>query len=175
MSKKSKRMKFLSESVLLEESGLPWINTIVILTIAVLLVLFIIWANALVMDESIEVTGSVGKEMDSFVINGYVPSTEITMIDEGTLAYIDIKGITDRKSIVGVVDHIYETPIETEDENYYLIRIGMSDTENSSIDIENELLEGLDTHISVVTDTRTLLQYMLGNIYDVGRNAFDFR
>lgn len=173
--KKNTKLKFLSESILLEESGLPLINTIVIVSITLFLVLFLVWANYMEIEDTISVTGfsavsGTSIEDKSFI--GFVQTKDVTSIDIGQKSYIDIAGITGRQSLSGSVKRIGDEPIkDTQNRTYYEIEIQLLTETIDGFDLEEVLLDEMESDIQIVTGTRSLLQYFLGNLYDVGKNA----
>ena len=87
MKRKRKSLKFLSKSVLLDESGLPMINTMIILVVSFIILLFIIWANTLVLHDVETITGYIAdspyEDFDySFI--GRIPAKDVLTFKTGT-------------------------------------------------------------------------------------------
>ena len=178
MRKNTRKMNFLSESVLLEESGLPFMNTIVIVTITLVIILFIVWSSLLILEENISVDAQTIVESDSEEIYfvGYVPSKDVVFIDEGARIYITIPGVTNRQKLKGVLHEVYLTPkYDTQNNAYYEIRVELDESQSRTDDIKSTLLTGMDANLKVVTGSKTMLQYLLGTLYDTGKTAFNIK
>jgi hypothetical protein len=164
--------KFLTESILFEESGLPKINVILSLFIFILLVLFILWANRLTVQETLSVSGALEETSSSYMIQARVLSREIAQVDEDATAFVSILGVTSRKPLVGYVSEI-NTLNKTSSSGltYYDVYISVDDFGV----YEEDLLKGMDCSVKVVTDEKSLLAYLLGNLYDSARTAFNVK
>jgi hypothetical protein len=162
---KKYKFKFLSESIVLEETGLPFINTIIILSVALFLGLFIAWSSQLTMEDGINVTGNV-VEMESgtakYQVNCYAETNNVLSIKEGSKVYIKIPGVTGGKSLNGYVAKIDNKPqFDSQNKVYYTVEV---EFDNESV--KETLLNGMEARVEIITGTRTLLQYLLGSLYD---------
>lgn len=95
----NKNLQYLSRSVLLEESGLPKVNRNVILVVFFIILLFVFWANEMIINDTVNITGEIVRDSSSY---GYYVSAKVYSNDVGTIsedmdAFISISGITDRK------------------------------------------------------------------------------
>lgn len=169
------KLKFLSESVLLEETGLPLANVISVITISLMLLLFIIWGNYMMMEEDVVMSGKVSIESDSFSVLGYVSSNDAVTIQNNAEAYITIPGITSRQAIRGEVKDINTSPVyDDSGKAYYGISVKLLMSNSQNQEMADRLLEGMESQVSIVIDEKTLIQYLLGNLYDTGKKAFNF-
>ena len=177
--KRSKKMNFLSESILLEESGLPKINTIIIVSVTALIVLFLVWANMLIMEESVAIDGQVilydlGNKPIAFL--GFVRTSDLVQISLGSDVYIDIPGVTSRQSLNGMVIEIDISPhYDTQNNAYYEVLIELNESDDKVDELSSILVTGMESQLKVITGSRTMLQYLLGTLYDTGRGAFNIK
>lgn len=174
--KNKKKMKFLSESILLEESGLPMINTIVIVSVTTLIILFLAWANMLIMEESIELDGQVVINENDLELLGFVRTNNFILVSENADVFIDIPGITNRKSLKGSIVSINTIPkYDIQNNAYYEVKIKLTESDEEIKELSNILVTGMESQVKVVTGTRTMLQYLLGTLYDTGKDAFNIK
>lgn len=162
MKVKSNKLGFLQESVLLEERGLPFMHNLIIITVAVLVIFFIIWSNFLTVDDTVSFSGVIVENAVgdlSFV--GYAATADIPVVELGQEAYISIPGVTGRGSIVAIVKDFETEPLVSESgARAYPVYLDMMDQANYSI------YEGMNVTVKVKTGSKTMLQFMLGALYD---------
>jgi hypothetical protein len=168
--KKKHNYRFLTESILLEESGLPKINTIVIVSVFVFLALFIVWANMLEIEETIKLEGRVIDLNDEYKVIVEIPSEDIVNVDEGFIAHITIPGITYRDSILGSIEIFNKSAKESDNGTVYEALIVIDKNDYKEYDLKETLLNGMSTNVKLITETKSLIQYLLGNLYDTGKS-----
>jgi hypothetical protein len=176
--KKKNKLKFLSESILLEESGLPMLNTIVIIMITVSILMFIIWSSYIVIEESVSVSAqlNINEETSAYEAIGIVGTRDISTISENAEVYFAIPGVTGRQDITGVLREINAEPkYDSVGNVYYNVYISLGLTDNLKKEIGTKLLKGMEGKLTIVTGTRSMLQYLLGSLYDNGRDAFNIK
>ena len=124
---RNKRYKFLTESVLFEESGLPRINIFIICVVAAIVVMFLVWANFVIMEDTIQLKGVLNQEDSSFRVLGQVTTSNVALVHEDAEVFISIPGITGRKDMHGEIVNIINEPQYDQDNRvYYLININVS-------------------------------------------------
>lgn len=173
--KKKNDLKFLSQSVLLEESNLPRINTIIILVVFAMVVSFIIWSMSMKIDEVTKVEGFITqeeKENQGFSFIAQIPSKEIGAIKEGLPVFVNIPGLTDSSSIMGTIDYIEKRPmVNQQGDIYYQAIVKPNDDKEMFEDLNQLLMSGMETDVEIIIGSRTLLQYFLGSVFNAVNNA----
>jgi len=173
---KKNKLKYLSESILLEESGLPMINTITILSITIMIILFLTWANYMIIDDTVSVNGYVYTKTtnsNNYMFISLVPSKNISVISEEDPVLLSIPGITNRRSINAYVATINRTPqVNEQGRVFYEVTLNIKATEEMNQTLTTSLLNGMETRSDIIVGSRTLLQYLLGPLWDVGQKAF---
>lgn len=167
MTNKNK-LKFLSQSVLLEETGLPKLNVTIILIVFVMLVLFIIWSVTMTMDQTTSVNGVVRQtdgENSDYVLIAMIPSTEIASIEDGYVVSISIPGITDKKPISGTIASIDKTPINDTYGNVYYEAVLSSDSGKMTDAIKAHLMPGLTANVNIVVGRQSVFSYFMNPIF----------
>jgi len=174
---KKHQFKFLSQSVLLEESGLPRINTLVIITITILLIGFITWSNYVDIEEQLSANGQIILSDEGvYKVIGHLNANDIVKIDEDYRVYISVPGITSKEDLKGNLENILIKPRYTDSgEVYYEFVITFDSAKYSNDSDTNPLLVGMNCRLNIVTGSKTMLQYLLGNLYDTGRSTFDLK
>ena len=173
--RKQQPYKFLSKSILLEEQGLPHIQKITILTISLMIVLFITWANFMTIEDKVSIKGYA--ERDYFNDCGFeflamVPSDEISAISYGDKINLSISGLTNKHKIPGIIEKINTKPtVDKSGRVYYQITVKPSLNQDVMKNIQPMLYDKMETRIEVIVGTRTLLQYFLGPLWDASRST----
>jgi hypothetical protein len=178
MFKKRRKMRFLSESILLEESGLPKINSVIAVVVSVIIIMFLIWSNQLIIEESISIKGQVIviEASDNIEFIGLVRTSDLVAINFGADTYIDIPGITKRQGLNGIVNKINTQPqFDSNNVAYYEIYVALNESDKTIGELNNTLIAGMDSELRIVTGSRTMLQFLLGTLYDTGKDAFDIK
>ena len=165
--KKNQKLKFLSESILLEESGLPFSSVAVIVSIAIFIGLFLGWSSQVMIEDSVTIQGNleeINLDQAEMSIIGYATTNTITSIEEGSIVYINIPGLTGQMSLRGKVAEVGTEPITgNQSKSYYPVTVRFSKNQS-----EETFLTGMETSLKIITGKRTLLQYFLGSLYDTG-------
>ena len=174
---KKHQFKFLSQSVLLEESGLPRINTLVIMTITILLIGFITWSNYVDIEEQLSASGQITLSDEGiYKVIGRLNANDIVKVDEDYRVYISVPGITSKEDLKGNLDEILIKPRYTDSgEVYYEFIITFDSSKFSNKSDDNPLLVGMSCRLNIVTGSKTMLQYLLGTLYDTGKDVFDIK
>jgi HlyD family secretion protein/adhesin transport system membrane fusion protein len=84
MSVRTRKLGYLSESVLLEERGLPYIQSTLIIVVSLLILAFIIWANFLTIDDKVSIDGYVIPDEESYIFLGLAPTSVMPVLMEQT-------------------------------------------------------------------------------------------
>lgn len=176
MNKSKNNLKFLSKSVLLEESGLPRINTYTILAITSIIVLFLVWSNFMTINDTVSVSGYAVKselEDSNYTYVYRVPSRNITLIKAGQKLQMTIPGITVKETIKSSISHISREPVvDNQGRTYYEIQITPQIDSSYRGELNSTLMNGMEINGEIIVGSRTLLQYFLGPLWDVGQKAF---
>lgn len=165
----SRKLQFLSRSVLLEESGLPKMNRVTILSVFLILVLFGFWASEMTINDSVSIDGEIVQiQSDAgYYIDAKVYSGDLGSISEGMPALIHIAGITERKKIDAVVDRIVKVPQKDNySRTYYEVRVYPVIIEGDKSVSKAKVVRGMDASVEVITGTRNLLQYYFSRLWD---------
>jgi len=166
-------LQFISRSALLDEAGLPNSNKRIIIAIFIIVVLFVVWTNAMTINDVVNVTGNI-KMIDGqdFAIESNISSSAIGVVHEDMKALISISGITSRKKIDAIVSGVDKTP--RRDNNgrvFYQIDVLPVLSPESNDKLMGVLVDGMEVRISVITGERTLLQYYFSKIWDAQNEA----
>jgi len=167
---KKRRMKYLSESMLLEERGLPRVNVIITLLVTLILVSFIVWSSLVVVEEAVSFKGQVLEGViNNNMMLGKVAPADISELSLEDLVYVSVPGVTSREKIKGRIINIDSSPQYTSDDQVYYHVVVRMDKNHDGV---RDLLVGMTGSISAVTEEKSLLQYLLGNLYESGKSAF---
>lgn len=176
MAKHRRDIKYLSQSILLEEQGLPRVNTWMILIVFAMVAAFVVWSIQMEIDEVAKVDGNVVLKSDS--VNEYslvlkIPSKEMSSIKDKASVFITIPGLAEKEPFRGTIKEIEQTPkTGIKGEIYYeaALSLGMDETKFSNVN--KMLMAGMVIHGEVITGKRTLFQYILSPINTAQKNAF---
>lgn len=171
MANKKSGLKFLNQSVLLEEAGLPKANVLIILVVFLMVALFIAWSLMMNMDQVVKVSGQVKIEGGNAVLSALVPAKNIADIREGLPAYITINGLNDNKPVTGTIERIDKTP-KTNQQGVLFYEASVKPGDDGAKELEKLLLPGMDTKVEIVVGSRTLFQYLVGPVFNARNNAF---
>lgn len=167
---KNYKLKFLSESVLLEETGLPLINTTIILSMALLISLFVLWATQMKIDDHLNLSGNVvavETESGAYQIDCYATSNSVLAIQVGATVYVNIPGVTGKQFLTGYVVETGALPQYDADNNvYYIVQIQLEKD-----NIIEKMLIGMEANAEIVVGSRTIMQYLFGALYDTGMST----
>lgn len=168
-----RKYKYLSESVLLEETGLPNINVAIIVVVTFFVLLFITWSNFIIMEDTLNLTGTVVESGDAVYLYSKLTTSEVINVDRYADVYVNIPGITGRTALTGKVNEVVKTPqYDAEGKVYYLAKVELI---SISAEMKSQLIEGLSARMEVVTGSRTMLEYLLGNLYETGKDTFNIK
>ena len=173
--KKRSNLKFLSQSVVLEEAGLPKINSLIILVVFSMVISFIIWSATMKIDDVTTVKGFVIQEENGdikFSFNARIPSNKIGVINEGLSVSINIPGINDNNPIKGSIENIKRTPITDEQGNIYYEAVVKPKNEKEIVKLDKLLMPNMKTNVKIITGRRTVLKYFLGPIFKSTKKSF---
>jgi hypothetical protein len=163
----------LSQSVLLEEVGLPKLNTFIITVVFVLVISFLTWSMNMELDEVIVNEGYFVQSEDSVLldINAHIPLSDIAAISIGDDVKVNIPTSIDNLSIRGNIVNIEKIPRLDEKNNiYYVAKININ---NESVRQNNDfLIPGMVANLEIKIGSRSLFDYLLGSIYKVPEKAF---
>lgn len=175
MAKKGEKLKFLTQSVLLEEEGLPRINSIIIIAVFTIVIAFLMWSNIMEIDEVVVVDGyAIQKESTQYLLVAHIPSKEIGIIGEGLSVTINIPGIT-KKPLEGTIKNIENTPkLNKQGATYYEAFI-KTDKQEMNNYFEQIQVPSLEANVEIILGNKTLFQNLLGPIYHAKENAFRLR
>lgn len=164
------KYKFLSKSVLLEESGLPRLYGLIIIIITAFIIGFIIWSNQVMINDTVSANGYAIRVIGNDIKYDFIAkisSKNIIQIKTNNEVMLSIPGITDRSMIKGNIINInYDPEIDSNDRVYYEISIETELDENAKNKLNLLLLDNMETKVEIVTGNRTLLQYILGPLWD---------
>lgn len=169
------KLGFLSRNILLEETGLPGINYLIIITIFTIVCAFIIWANFLNMDEISTIDGALlvdSKEKVPSKFAAFIEEKDFNQFKSGQNAQIKIPKISNKIIIQGVIENINkEVIIERKDKKYYEAIINVSDEEKSKIS-QVLIKDSVSITVDVITGSRTLFEYLLKPMMKSLDNSF---
>jgi hypothetical protein len=179
MSRKKRNLKYLSQSVLLEESGLPRINTLIIFVVFTMVVSFITWSVMMKIDEVIAISGTVVQEQvedSNFSIRTQIPLKEMGAVSEGLSVVMTIPGIMDNKSIMGTLYSIEKIP-KTDGQGavYCEAVIKLSDEKEKLAILNSLLMPKMEANIKIIAGNKSLFEYFLGSVFNVKEKAFKER
>jgi multidrug efflux pump subunit AcrA (membrane-fusion protein) len=168
--KTNKRYKFLSKSVLLEESGLPRMYGFTILAITAFIIGFIFWASQVMINDTVSANGYAIRSIENeenYEFIAKVSSKNIAHVRLENEVTLSIPGITDRERINGCVAEInHEPEIDSNGRVYYEIIIEPKLNEVMRNELGLLLLDNMEIRTEIVTGNKTLLQYILGPLWD---------
>lgn len=176
MAQNYKDLKYLSQSVMLEESGLPRLNTLIILLVTLALAAFIGWATVMPLDEMVSVQGSISNEVASsgqYQLFAHIPSNKINSVSVGNPVILTIPGVTDKNPLSGKLVKIDNLPNQdSQGRVYYLAEVALSAAPSTAENLTKVLHPGMETQMDVVVGSKTLMVYFLGQIFNVKNHAF---
>jgi len=167
------KYKFLSKSVLLEESGLPKFYGVTIFIITIFIIGFLLWSNQVKINDTVSANGYAIKVTESSNRHDFIAkisSKNIGQIRVGNKVMISIPGIRDRERVIGkviIIDHKPE--IDSNGRVLYKISLEPELDQVTRDKLELLLLDTMETKIEIVTGNRTLLQYILGPLWDASK------
>ncbi len=164
-----KNLQHLSRSVLLEEMGLPKVNRNIILIVFFLIVLFVVWASMMTINDSVSISGEVrmAGNQAGYYIDAKVYSGQVGIVSEGLKANINIAGVTEKKKISATIERVVKVPQKDNyGRTYYEVRVVPSAIQEEREHFRVKLIKGMDARVEVVTGTRNLLQYYFSRVWD---------
>lgn len=172
----NKELQNLSRSVLLDEPGLPKMNRNIILSVAIIILLFTVWASNMIINDTVQIYGEVVRDNseNGFYIDAYVNASKVGSVHEGMMSYVNISGITNKKKIDAHVERIVKVPLQDRSGNtVYEVRVFADLNAEEKAFLDNKLIRGMDAQVEVVTGTRNLIQYYFSRIWDArNTNAY---
>lgn len=172
---KQKDFKFLSQSILLEEQGLPRMSLWMIISVFSMLVLFIGWSMLMTLEELVTVSGEVAVTQEvgtqaQFRVE--IPSSDGGVIMRNQEAVITVLGSASQKRIQGVIQTLNPEPLTNESGNtYYEAMVAAVDKSKISVNGEVNLMKGMPVRVDVITGKKSLFEYFMGPIIQVKNHA----
>lgn len=168
MSKKQNDLKYLSQSILLEERGIPKLNLWIILMVFLMTTAFIGWSMMLQLDEVVTVNGQVietGISNSDYIFKALVPSEDVGIINEGVEVTIQIPGMSTTEPLVGKIETIEENFMTSDSGDVYFEASVIPDKSSEAYrELNGQLRRGMKANIQVIVGNRTLFEYFLGNL-----------
>lgn len=170
---KNDNLKYLSKSMLLEEEGVPRINIMIILTISLTILLFILWAGIMEINEAVHANGIYKDyEGDTRTAELIIPSNKVTDISIQNMVFLTMPGVTNKDTIKGYVTEVKYLKNESDDTiTMYLAIVKLELTERQLASIKKLGLEQIEVSGEIITGKRSLLKQFLGPLWDIGKNA----
>lgn len=172
--KRSKKLRFLSQSVLLEETGLPRANGLIIITIFLGLAGFIAWGTQMPIDEVVSCNGQISEVLPGegqYKLTALIPVNKMSGIEVGKSATIKVSGVSQIKPFKGMITMVEHAPIKRGDLSYYPIRIVADD---GGVNGSTLVLKDMETQVGVIVGTKSFMDYFVGPILSVKSNAFKY-
>jgi len=170
MSKKNNEIKVLSESVLLEEKGLPGLNSMIVLIVSFLLCAFIVWSLVMEIEDTVRVSGLVMEDpliKGQYSVIALISPNEIGGIKEGHKASVSMMDFNKIKPMSGVINALDDAPQLSDDGSWlYTATIQLKDSSEWTQLQNSDLLLGMELAIDIVVKKRTFFEYVLGPIFN---------
>ena len=175
MAMKQKDFKFLSQSILLEEQGLPKMSLWIIISVFTMLILFIGWSILMELEEIVTVSGEVAVSQEFGKQHQFrveIPSADGAVITLDQEVVITVLGSVGQKRIKGVIQTIHSEPLTNESGNtYYEAMVAEVDKSKPSVDGPINLKKGMPVRADVIIGKKSLFEYFMGPIIQVKNNA----
>lgn len=172
---KQKDLKFLSQSILLEEQGLPKMSLWIIMSVFLMLTLFIGWSILMNVEEIVIVNGEVivsqeiGKQ-PQFRLE--IPSYDGGVILTDQEVMITVLGSANKKRIQGFIQTLNSEPLTNESGNIYYEAIVVAvDESEKTVNSSINLMKGMPVRAHIITGKKSLFEYFIGPIIQVKNNA----
>lgn len=176
MSQNYKDLKYLSQSVLLEESGLPHFNTVIVILVTLALAAFIGWSVIMPLDEVVAVTGNVSSTVGNngtYDYYAHIPSDKVHTIAVGNQVMLSIPGVTDKSPLSGKIANVDRQPTTTAmGQVYYVASVELTVDPSVNQNLSQLLYPSMETRMDIVVGSKTLMTYFMGKIFDVKNHAF---
>lgn len=170
MAKNNNKIKFLSQSVLLEEKGLPGLNALIVLIVSLMLCAFIAWSMVMEIDDTVRVSGLVVEDpllKGQFSVIALISPNEIGSIKEGLKASVRLGELISKKPIHGMVSVLDKTPKSTADNRIlYEAVITLNDSKDESQRHSVAFVSGMEVAVEITVGSRTFFNYFLGPIFN---------
>lgn len=172
MSKRKEQLRFLSQSILLEESGLPGLNIALILLVTLSVVGFLVWANIFQVDETLSLTGKiiqdpVSQKNGGFEMTAMIPATDLYKVREGSRAMLAIGGITKKNPIPVTVINVDPTSVVSDGpQGMISVKLAADDAKKLE-SIKPYILTETKTTVTVVTGSKTLFESLMGPVLNI--------
>jgi hypothetical protein len=174
--KNKRNLKILSQSVLLEESGLPGVNTLIILIVFLMLVAFVTWSVNMRMNETLTVNGyteQITESSNEMSFKALIPSKDIGIVNEGYPVIMNILGLTDKNHIMGKIGKVDLIAIKNaQGSNMFEASIVPSNLDEVKKHMNGKMVPGMETSVQIITGTRSLFQYFIGPIFQIKDKVF---
>lgn len=176
MTGKKNKFKFLSQSVLLEEQGMPKLNFWIIVIVFAMVVSFVSWSIVMELDQVITVSGSVigdNNAEGTYAFSVQIPSEEIAVVDEGLRVTINIPGVKTSSPLMGKIERVETVGTTSTSGNVYFEGKVIPDkNSNQYATVESQLHLGMKVNYQVVVGKRSLFEYFLGPVLKTNESAF---
>lgn len=175
--KERKKLKLLSKSVLLDESGLPGINAALIIIVFLMVAAFVIWSMNMKINETVSIKGFVETDADTGELSfkALIPTKDLGIVNEGYPVVVNISGLTSKNPILGKIAHIEDMQVNAGTGENFSATIDTSNLESVIQHINGRIVPGMETNVQVITGTRSLFQYFIGPIFQIKDKAFTER
>ena len=156
-----RNLKYLSQSVLLDERGLPFVFSATILMIFIIVASFLVWSNYVVINSKITVEAHLDQSRDAYTYRLELPMT----LGSAQGQNVTIKSLNpeDLRSHMGTLNI---ESIQERQSGSIFEAVVVSPGEIS------EFL-GEDVEIEIITSSKTLLSQLLGPVYNMKMKAFN--
>lgn len=168
MSKNKKTLQFLSQPVILEESGIPMLNGLIIVAVFLIITSFIVWSVMMEMNEVTTVQGVILAETDTHMLQATVLPEDLGNVQRGQPVKVKISRY---ETVSGAITEI---ALNHEDNGqgvpYYEIRAELTHDEN--IFLRNPAMVGMPVNAEIITGKRSLFQYLVQPVLASRERAF---
>lgn len=172
---KQKDFKFLSQSILLEEQGLPKMSLWIIVSVFSMLILFIGWSILMNLEEIVTVSGEVAVSQEfgkqpQFRVE--IPSDDggVILLDQEVV--ITVLGSVEQKRVHGVIQTLNSEPLTNDSGNtYYEAMVVATDKSKIAVNESINLMKGMPVRADIIIGKKSLFEYFMGPIIQVKNNA----
>lgn len=159
-----KRYRLRNEADALESYGLPHMHIFLIFMVLLIVSSFLTWSNYVKLDESLLVSGMTIQENGEWKYIGYADTSKITKISMDNPVMIYYEGNSEETAVWASIEDIDRQPFIDNNRSMYQITFITGEQLYS----EN-YMEGMEVNIVIKVGERTLLQYLMGYLYDAVR------
>lgn len=170
--KKSKQIKFLSRSILLEEAGLPWMNTWIIIILCLGIVGFLFWANVMTLNETVTGIGPVSSGAGHYEVQLSVPSESIMSLELNQKVNVSVPQYESDLVVKGLVKAIESTVTgDTSTSQSINISVDLIPTTEQISKLERLEKQNVQMNGEIIVGSKSLLTYMLGPVFKLGSSV----